>query len=240
MFLLPVVAIAALAFFVQGFTGFGAALILTPLLALFLDLRVAVVASALVQVPVGIWLTAGARRAVDRPSLVGLIPASAVGLALGTIALAVLHVEWLARLCGALTALFALDVLRRALLRAPTRPWPAWVALPAGLAGGLLGGLFGTSGPPVIAYLERQLERGAALRATLLAYFLAVNLMRLLGYGAASLYSGQVAVAATAMLPAAALGAWAGASLQRRAAEGPFRLTIAVVLLLTGLALAAR
>ncbi|NTU85831.1 MAG: sulfite exporter TauE/SafE family protein, partial [Chloroflexales bacterium] len=48
MFLLPVVVIAALAFFVQGFTGFGAALILTPLLALFLDLRVAVVASALV------------------------------------------------------------------------------------------------------------------------------------------------------------------------------------------------
>jgi hypothetical protein len=199
-----------------------------------------VVASALVQVPVGIWLTTGARRAVDRPSLVSLVPASSVGLAVGTFALAALQVAWLARLCGALTALFALDVLRRALRRSITRPWPAWVAMPAGFASGLLAGLFGTSGPPVIAFLERQLERGAALRATLLAYFLSVNLLRLLGYGVASLYSPEVALVAAAMVPAAALGAWAGASLQRRAAEGSFRLAVAAVLLLTGLALAAR
>lgn len=240
MLMLGVAAVTTLAFFVQGFAGFGAALVMTPLLALLVDLRVAVVAAAIVQVPVGVWLTAGARAAVDRPALVGLVPASALGLGLGTLALATLDVGWLARLCGALTALFALDVLWRALGRRETRRWPAWAALPAGLAGGVLGGLFGTSGPPVVAFLERQLARGAALRATLLAYFLVINLMRLAGYGAASLYSGQVAAVAAVMLPAAAVGAWAGATLQRRAAEGPFRLAVAGVLLLTGLALAAR
>jgi hypothetical protein len=240
MLMLAVAGVATLAFFVQGYTGFGAALVMTPLLALLIDLRVGVVAAALVQVPVGMWLTMGARRGVDRPALVSLVPASAVGLILGTLSLATLDVTWLARLCGALTAVFALDVLRRAVNRRAVRPWPTWAALPAGLAGGLLGGLFGTSGPPIVAYLERQLTRGSALRATLLAYFLAINLMRLIGYGAASLYSDKVLLAAAAMLPGASLGAWAGATFQRRTTEGPFRLTIAVVLLLTGVALAVR
>lgn len=240
MLLLAMAAVAALAFFVQGFAGFGAALVMTPLLALFVDLRIAVVAAAIVQVPIGISLTTAARRAINHAALFSLVPASAFGLALGTLTLATFDVAWLARLCGVFTALFALDVLRRVIWRSEARPWPGWVALPAGLAGGVLGGLFGTSGPPVIAFLERQLARGDVLRATLLAYFLAVNVMRLLGYGAASLYSGQVALAAVAMLPGAAFGAWAGATLQRRAAERSFRMIVAVVLLLTGLALAAR
>lgn len=240
MTFVAIAAIAALAFFVQGYTGFGAALVLAPLLALAIDLKVGVVAAALVQVPIGMYLTMAVRESVDRAALRSLVPTSVVGMVLGTLALVWLDVTWLARLCGLLTALFALDVLRRALTRTTRLPWSPTMALPAGLAGGVLGGLFGTSGPPIVAYLEPTLSRGAVLRATLLAYFLIINLLRVASYGVASLYSYEVLLAAVVMLPAAGLGAWAGSSLQRRASEGHFRLIVAVVLFCTGVALAVR
>jgi uncharacterized membrane protein YfcA len=238
MSLLLAALVALLAFFVQGFTGFGAALILAPLLLIFLDLHTAIVASALVQVPVGMVLAYQARHAIDRGAIRRLLPYSLIGLAAGAAALASLNVDWLRQLCGVLTALFALDVLRRAWRNITPRPWPGWAVAPAGLASGLLGGLFGTSGPPVIAYLESLMPRGAGLRATLIAYFLVINCLRIVGYGAGSLLTGAAGLTAAAMLPTAALGAWAGAALQRRAGERGFRLAVAAVLLLTGLALA--
>jgi uncharacterized membrane protein YfcA len=237
---LAVALIAAIAFFVQAYAGFGAALVLTPLLALVIDLRMGVAASSIVQLPVGIWLAYGARASIDRPSLWRLVPIGAIGLAAGAYALASVDVIWLKRICGGLTALFALDMLRRTLQRTVARPWPAWAAPIAGLLGGLLGGLFGTSGPPIVAYLERPLERGATIRATLLAYFLALNSMRLLAYGATSLLGVEVALLAATMLPAALAGAWAGSALQRRSAEGTFRVAVAAILLVTGVALAVR
>jgi hypothetical protein len=238
MTLLLAALVALLAFFVQGFTGFGAALVLAPLLLIFLDLHTAIVASAIVQVPVGIVLAYQARQMVDGRVIVKLLPFSLVGLVAGAAALASLDVGWLRQLCGAITALFALDVLRRAWRNIAPQPWPAWSVAPAGLASGLLGGVFGTSGPPVVAYLESSMPRGAELRATLIAYFLVINILRIVGYGAGALLSGPVAITAAAMLPAAALGAWAGSSLQRRAGERGFRLAVAAVLLITGLALA--
>lgn len=238
MSLLLAALVALLAFFVQGFTGFGAALILAPLLLIFLDLHTAIVASALVQVPVGMVLAYQARHAIDRGAIRRLLPYSLIGLAVGAAALASLNVDWLRQLCGVLTALFALDVLRRAWRNITPRPWPAWSVIPAGLTSGLLGGVFGTSGPPVVAYLESSMPRGAAMRATLIAYFLVLNCLRVVGYSMGGLLSGPVALTAAAMLPAAALGAWAGSALQQRAGERLFRLAVAAVLLVTGIALA--
>ena len=129
MTLLLAALVALLAFFIQGFTGFGAALVLAPLLLLFLDLHTAIVASAIVQVPVGALLAYQSRRSVDVRAVLRLLPFSLVGLAAGAAALARLDVGWLRQLCGALTALFALDVLRRAWLDVAPRPWPALAAV---------------------------------------------------------------------------------------------------------------
>ncbi|NJN15493.1 MAG: sulfite exporter TauE/SafE family protein [Oscillochloris sp.] len=229
--------VAGLAFFVQGFSGFGAALVMTPLLLLFLDLHPAVAAAAIVQAPIGIWLTYGARRTVAWRELIWLAPLSMIGLLAGTVALLTLDVVWLRRLCGILTACFALDLLRRMLRGGQSAHWPQWFAIPAGFAGGVLGGLFGTSGPPVVAYLERRLDRGAFLRGTLLAYFLITNLIRLFGYGVGGLFDRETAFVALAMLPGAAIGAGLGAWLQQKAGERNFRMVMALVLLTTGLGL---
>jgi uncharacterized protein len=235
--LLIAAAIALLAFFVQGFTGFGASLILAPLLLFVFDLRTGVVASAIVQLPIGLGLTGSTRSQIAYRELRTLLPTSIAGLIVGVAALASLDVDWLKRVCGVLTVVFALRMLRRARQGGTSRAWPRWSSHLAGLIGGLLGGLFGTSGPPVVIVLERQLKEKLTLRATLLAYFLVINALRVMTYAAGLLVSGYVLVVSLAMLPAAVAGALLGARLQHRVSDQAFRLVVTCVLLLTGLAL---
>lgn len=223
----------------QGFTGFGASLILAPLLLFVLDLKTGVVASAIVQLPIGVGLTGSTRRQIAYEELRALLPVSMLGLVGGVFALASLDVEWLKRVCGIVTVVFALRMLVRLMRPAAVgAAWPGWTRYLAGLIAGVLGGAFGTSGPPIVIVLERRLSQKAKLRATLLAYFLVVNLLRVLGYAGGMLISGPVLAVSLAMLPAAVLGAALGVWMQQRVGDQAFRLAVILVLLLTGLALA--
>ena len=64
--LLAAALIALLAMLVRGVTGFGAALVMSPLLLLFFDVHTAVVASAAVQIVTGFGIAWHARLAIDR------------------------------------------------------------------------------------------------------------------------------------------------------------------------------
>lgn len=236
--MIAVALVALLAFFVQGFAGFGAALIMTPLLLLLVDLQTAVVAGALAQVPVGIWLTSRCWRAIDVPLLRLLLPISLLGIVAGSFGLARLDLQLLQQVFGVLTVIFALRILLLAGRKLARRPWPRFAGYLAGATGGLLGGLFGTSGPPVVVYLENQLQQAATIRATLLAYFLILNLVRLATYGGAGLFDSQNLLAGLVMLPAALLGGTLGARLQGRAPVHIFRLIVGAILLVTGVMLA--
>lgn len=232
--------IALLAFFIQGFAGFGAALVMTPLLIFVHDLRTAVVAAAIAQVPVGMMLTYRARHAIDGGMLRLLLPISVVFIFLGSLVLGGWETEGLRRLFGVLTMLFALRILVLAGRRIARRRWSPRSGYLAGAIAGFLGGLFGTSGPPVVVFLENQLSSTVALRATLLSYFLATNVLRLFSYGMAQLLTGPVIGIGLLMIPAALLGGYLGSLVQGRVAARPFRLIVGGLLLLTGLLLALR
>jgi hypothetical protein len=232
--------IALLAFFVQGFAGFGAALIMTPLLIFVHDLQTAVVAAAIAQLPVGAMLTYRARAAIDGSMLRLLLPISVVFIFLGSLVLGNWETDWLRRIFGLLTMLFALRILLLAGRNLSRRRWPMRGGYLAGAVAGFLGGLFGTSGPPVVVFLENQLNSAAALRATLLSYFLATNVLRLFSYGSAQLLTWPVILVGLVMIPAALLGGYLGSLLQGRVPARPFRLIVGSLLLLTGLLLALR
>ena len=230
--------IAFIGLFLRGLVGFGSSLIMTPLLLLVLDVRTAVVAAAITQTAVGVLMSVRVRQSWDTDSLIVLLPISIVGITVGSVLLAHVDSNVLKRIFGAFTILFSLRIFL-SLNDNVTRNsvWPTVIGYLAGLTGGIMGGVFGTSGPPIVAYLENRLRNKEVLWATLLAYFAVVDNWRLINYALHGLASRNALVLGTVMVPAGALGAFLGARLTAHTNETAFRSGIGLVLLLTGILL---
>lgn len=208
---------------------------MTPLLALVFEPRLAVVATALLGLVVGAGIARQARADVDwavlrRVALV-LAPSIVVGAAL----LASVEQGFLRRVLGLVVVGFGLRMLLQ--LRAGARfrrRWSPRVGYVAGVLSGLLGGAFGTGGPPLVVYLENQLETRGQLRATLLMSLLVLDVIRVVSYVAGGLIERDALVTSLAMLPGAILGAVAGSRMHLRVGERLFRLSLGLFLLLSG------
>ena len=241
----PIFWLAALVVFgamvVRGITGFGAALVLVPLLSLFWNLRQVVLVAAIVQVATGVPLTAAARREVARRVLAVLLVGSLVGLPLGSLLLSALPLAVLRRGLGALTLALGLSwllPLRRRVARKPRRArLAAALGVATGWASGLLSGAIGTGGPPVVAYLQYRLADPSARRATLLAYFMVIDIVRLVGYLRLGLGGATTLRTAAALAPFALLGSVAGSHIHGRAGARVVALSVACLLVVTGVLL---
>ncbi len=110
----------------------------------------------------------------------------------------------------------------------------AWISVPVGLLSGLLGGIFGTGGPPVIIYLAGfGLDKGA-FRATLLWFFLIMSFIRGGTYLHAGLLNWQIIHASLWLLPPSIVGTLAGLALHHRLTERRFALLVCILLTLLG------
>jgi uncharacterized membrane protein YfcA len=138
-----VLVISALAGALASVTGFGIGSLLTPLLALRLDTRLAV---AVVSVPhvvgtaVRFWLLSGG---VDRRVLVSFGVTSAAGGLTGALLQGVASNRWLTVLFGGLLLFAAVSEATGLAGRMRFRGHVAWIA---GALSGLLGGLVGNQG----------------------------------------------------------------------------------------------
>jgi uncharacterized membrane protein YfcA len=83
-------------------------------------------------------------------------------------------------------------------------------SLTAGLAGGVLGGLFSASGPVIAWFAYRQPLPVSSIRNTLLALFALTTSLRVAVVGASGGLTSQVWLLAGAGLPAVLVGAWLG------------------------------
>ena len=138
-----VLVISALAGALASVTGFGIGSLLTPLLALRMDTRLAV---AVVSVPhvvgtaVRFWLMSGG---VDRRVLVSFGVTSAAGGLTGALLQGVASNRWLTVLFGGLLLFAAVSEATGLAGRMRFRGHVAWIA---GALSGLLGGLVGNQG----------------------------------------------------------------------------------------------
>ena len=216
--------------------GFGAGLIAVGALALLLpELRDVVVVLLLVNLPAELWVVIRSRRDISWRGVLLLFAAIAVGIPIGT---------WLLRwgrpevlltgLGGFLVAVGA------AFLVAPApraRSWPGWTAPPVGLLSGLLTGLFGTGGPPLVLYYQLGGLPKAAFRANLMAIFLLMTAVRVPSYAAFGLITPVRLWSALAVLPAVICGAVIGNRIHLEIGEASFRRLVSAALLAIGLLL---
>jgi uncharacterized protein len=223
---------------VRGFAGFGGALLMVPLLGLVWDIRLAIVAVAIIQTVSGLMLAVMSRKAIDRPTLVPVLIWSIVGLAAGSLLLASLPVEWIARILGVITIIIGIITLARRIVvvQEPGRSRGLLIS-GVGLTGGVLHGLIGTSGPVIVPYLQRVLPSPAGMRSTLLAYFLVLDGLRIGGYLQLGLVSADTLQRSALLVPVAILGSVIGSRMHVKVSGDVFRIAVAVLLILAGVLL---
>ncbi|WP_136650091.1 TSUP family transporter [Paracoccus aeridis] len=232
--------LAAAGAWTQTLTGFALGLLVVSGATLFHLLPVQVTAqivSVLVLVN-GAMVLSRDHRAADRPaliaSLLGALPTIALGYwLLGLMATGALN--WLRLILGVFITAAALQLVGK------PHPWPersgpgGFVA--AGAAGGIMGGLFATSGPPVIWLLYRQPLPLQSVRVTLVSFFVVTQAWRL-GLSVADQSVSRLAViAGIGAMAATGAGTWAARRFPPPVTTLTIRRVALGLLLLSGIAL---
>jgi uncharacterized membrane protein YfcA len=228
--------ILAVAEMVYVLLGFGAGLIAVGTMALLLpELKDAVVLLLLVNLPAELWIVRSSWRQISWRGVLVIFVGVALGIPLGT---------WWLRWGDARFLLIVLGVFLVAVggiflfIRAPRgRRMAPWTTVPVGVLSGVLTGLFGTGGPPLILYYQLSGADKVAFRGHLMAIFLLMTTVRVPSYAVFGLITAPRLWSALAVMPAVILGALLGNSIHLRIEEATFRRLVSAALLLIGLLL---
>lgn len=229
-------AICLVAYFLKGLSGFGPAMVFVPTVGLLLGPRISLVASALIDLLVGLGMLLTLRyeredwRFILKMAgflalgtlmgscLAGYVPAQVV---LGLIGLFVLFF-------GANFIMYDLPLPPKLIRRRFFKPW-------AGCAvGGFFGGLVGISGPFILAVLRPLMDK-SRFRRVLVGIFLFGGVMRLTGYGAVGMWNLEVVRLAVVACPAVIMGLVVGFRTHLVITERRFNIVVGIVLVLIAL-----
>jgi len=222
---------------IQGMTGFGAGLLAMPLLAFYLDIRVAVPLCMLNGLLITGFLSLQLKNYVDwrkiMPLLVGCFP----GVVLGIVLLKKPDDTLLTLLLGLL--LVGYGGYRLLVTVRPRSMHPGWACL-AGFATGLISGAFSAGGPPTIIYTTLTGWTKDEIKATLSGFFFVSGVVTAAGHAASGLTTMPVLHLYGATGPAVLAGVALGAFCSKRfSTEGYIRLVL-ICLLLLGLLMIGR
>jgi len=229
-------AILIIAQLVYVLFGFGAGLIAVGSLALIIpEVKDVVVLLLLVNLPSEILVAIQSRREIRWRPIASLGVGIAIGIPIGTWVLSGGDTDLILTILG-----WFLVAVGLVFLRLPTggrfHP-PAWAAPPTGFFSGILTGLFGTGGPPLIVWYQMSAASKAAFRGNLMVIFLLMSIVRLPSYVLGGLITAPRLWSTLAVLPAALFGAWLGHRLQIKIPEQVFRRLVSILLTVLGIML---
>lgn len=236
-YLLLAMAAVVAAYAVFTLVGFGSALLASAPLAMLLPVAKVIPLLALLDFAGSSLRGWRARHELAWSELRQLLPGMLLGQLLGVFVLSRLPAPWMALGLG----LFVIVQGGRGFLAGPAagRRQPR-AALPHGLFGGVLGGLFGSGGFVYASYLERRLESRAAFRATqavLIALSTAWRIILCLSVG---LLDFRLLLTAVIFVPAMALGVYVGQHLDLRMSREQLFRFLNALLIVSGLVLVLR
>ncbi len=226
--------ILAVAQMIYVLFGFGAGLIAVGSLALFYpDMQDAVVLLMLVNFPAELWVVIHSRKEIRWRPILGLGSGIALGIPLGTWFLKTGDTSLVLTILGVFLVAVGLVFLR--LPAGGNRRPPPLLAPPTGLLSGVLTGLFGTGGPPLIIWYQLTTSSKAAFRGNLMTIFLMMTFVRVPSYIIGGLVTAPRLWSALAVMPAVLAGAWLGNRLHLEISERRFRTLVSILLVILGL-----
>ena len=229
--------IILLAGFTQGFTGFGSALIMLPLLTLLAGVKTVVPLVILLGGCVNVILFFQVRRHVQWKRIHVLLMACVPGIFCGVYILKMMSTGFLELVIGLLLVVFPAWAMSRS---APVRGVPSWWALPAGFLSGVLGGSISTGGPPVIIFTALQPWGKLPIKSTLVGFFLVTSAATVTVQAAGGLMTREVVALFAAGLPALVAGVLGGAHLFGKVDSSSYRKVLNILLMLLGVVMVVK
>lgn len=226
-----------LAAIVRGYSGFGFSLLAITALSLTLPPAEIVPSIFMLEVAASLHLLPGIWRDIHWKSLAPLTLGCLLATPFGVYLLA--HVP-----AAPMQVALALFVLAATVLlwrgyALKTMPGPV-ASTAAGAGSGLANGAFGIGGPPVILFYFASPAGNIAGRASLIAYFLATDLIGLAFQSREGLITWDGFMRAVIFLPALLAGVWLGARSFKGADPAVFRKWVLVILAVLAIMTAAK
>lgn len=186
----------------------------------------------MIQDVLSVWLYRGRW---DRENLKLLLPAGTLGIAIGFALFALLPAEPMLAILGAITLVFAARGLIR--LKAPAAPPHRLMGWVLGAVSGFTSTVLHQGGPPFQMYLLPQKLPRDVFVGTSVAFFCAINWIKLPGFIALGQLTKDGLVVAAISAPFALFMTWLGMRLVTRIEPERFYLIIHLLLLLVGVKL---
>ena len=205
---------------VRGLVGFGAAMILVPILAVVLGPAVAVPMLTAIDGLVTMPLFVAATRRCRWREILPLTAAATVALPAGIAILVYVEPE---------TLRIGISVVILALVAVIASGWryhgaPSTVlTLGVGATSGVLGGSTGMIGPPVILFWLGGRNDAAQVRANINAFFGLIIVITIVAYWIGGLFSPRIVTASLLLAPVYGAAVWLGARGFRHTSDLAYR-----------------
>lgn len=216
----------------RGFSGFGAALTIAPVLSLVVGPRAGIPAVLLVMSITSLQLVPGALKHVNWRTVTPLSIGGIVGIPAGAWLLAVVNQNLMRHSISVIVIVFAVLMFIGWRYRGEVG---AWISGLAGAVGGFISGAAAAGGPAVIMFLLAGPESAARNRAAVILYFFFMQAAGVVIYLLNGLMTLNTVWIALPMIPTIALGTWLGEKMFGKASDNLYRRIALVFLLAIGL-----
>lgn len=211
--LIPVLGAIFTATLIRSSFGFGEALIAVPLLSFFIPLEVAVPLATLVSITVAFIVVIQDRDKIHIRSASILIASTLFGIPLGLFLLTRAPENIIKFALAIFIMSFSLFCL---VFRNKVQLKNDKLACFFGFGAGILGGLYGMNGPPLVMYGSFRRWSPQHFRATLQGYFLPASMVGMCGYWLAGLWVPAVTHYYFVSLPICLIAIFLGRLINRR------------------------
>ena len=222
---------ALLAGAVSGLTGFGLALISTPLLLFVYDPKTVVALTVVLSIFINLAVVLDSWRDAERRMAMALLPSAFVGIVFGAEILRIVDPLYIRLAVGVIVVFSALLLLRD--VRLPGAG-SAWGTLVAGSTSGVLSTSTGLAGPPIVLLLASRDLPKRAFRGSSALYFFVMSIAGLVVLYFRGIFEVDQTPLALALVPAAFVGKTIGTSFLKRVSERGFRAISLGLVILTG------
>jgi uncharacterized protein len=230
--LLAALLAALMAGVVTGTTGFGLALISTPILLFVYEPKTVIFLTAVFSVFINTAVVLDSWREAHRRLALALLVPACVGIVAGAEVLRVVDPTYIRLAVGAVVVFSALLLVRDIRLPgADTR----WGPVVAGSASGALSTSTGLAGPPIVLLLASCDLPKHQFRGTSAFYFLFMSVVTLIILAVRGLVDAEELPLAAALVPAGMVGKAIGTAFLKRISEAAFRALSLGMVILTGL-----